>query len=224
MKILPLLTVLLLAAQSLLAGSLQFLAWDNEVAARKLALGKGDKSEEVPYMHPSARTTAIAIPEETAGLRLVAPDRVGEDGKPLSIPLNIPAGTKNPLAILMPDKGSPFGIKVVIVEDSKSDFEWGTIRLFNITNRKLAFGLEKKGVKLSPGWKPVDVEPGGKSRNLEAFLFLEENLEKPFYTAVWEHRSDMRQLVFLVPSSNASLGPVECKFVNEVRLPEQPKE
>ncbi|GHC60175.1 hypothetical protein [Roseibacillus persicicus] len=223
MKTLTLLTTLFLTAHPLLAGSLQILAWDNEVAARKLTIGKGEKTLEVPYMHPSARTTPITIPEDTNGLRLVAPDRPGEDGKPLSIPLAIPAGTQNPLVILMPDRGTPFGLKPVIVEDAQSDFKWGTMRIFNITNKKLAFGFEKKGVKLSPGWKPVDIEPGGKSRNLEAFLFLADNLQKPFYTAVWEHRSDMRQLVFLVPSSNAALGPVECKFVTEVRLAEKPK-
>lgn len=210
--------LLALCIQPLFAGSLQVLAWDDDIAKRKFAIGVGDKSVEVPYMHPSARTQAIEVPEKAANLSLIALDRPDGDGKPFAIPLKISENIKNPLAIIMPNEKSPTGARVIVIDDSQAGFKWGTIRLFNVSNKALAFRWDEKAVQFPPGWKPVDVSPGGKSRNMEVFLYLKEDLKKPLYSSVWEHRSDMRQLVFLVPATDTSRGLVEFKFVNELRL------
>ena len=49
-------------------------------------------------------------------------------------------------------------------------------------------------------------------------VFLKENLKEPLYTAVWEHREDMRQLVFLIPNPDQSLGAVAFRFIPETRI------
>ncbi|MEM1082816.1 MAG: hypothetical protein AAGI48_01740 [Verrucomicrobiota bacterium] len=202
------------------AANLRIIPWDEEVAERKLSIAYGKKVEETGYLHPDARSQAIKIPAEAPNLRLETPDRLDDEGKPLAIKLNIPSGVRTPLLLILPDKKAPTGLRTMIIEDDLSSFKWGTFRMFNVTKKPLVFRWDKKAKTIEPGWKSTSIEPGGNSRNMEIFLYLKGNLEKPFYTAVWEHRSDMRQLVFMVPSSNTALGPVEFKFIPESRIDE----
>ena len=87
--------------------------------------------------------------------------------------------------------------------------------------KPLVFRWEKQARAMPPGWKPVTAAPGGKSRNMEVFLYRKDDLKNPIYTAVWEHRTDMRHLVFVVPSKNAALGPYDFKFIPETLLSEE---
>lgn len=221
----PFKTLILLLASCLpaLGITLRVLPWDDEVAERKMSIAYGSKVLDMGYLHPSARSQAISIPKEVVDLRLETNDRKGDDGKPLAVKLTIPAGTKTPLLLILPDPKAKTGLRTIIIEDDLSAFSWGTFRLINVTPKELAFRWDKKAKSVPPGWKPVIVSPEGKSRNLEVFVYLKEDLEKPLYTAVWEHRSDMRQLVFMVPSTDSALGPVEFKFVPENRMAEEPE-
>lgn len=202
------------------AASLRILPWDKEISERELALAWGGKLTPMPALHPAARSEVIKLPAERGAVQLVAPDKVDEDGKPLGISLRIGEGMSQPLAILIKDEESPIGLKAVVIDDNKSSFNWGTIRVFNLTNRDLAIGMETKGIKVPKGWKPVDVKLGGKTRNFETFFFVKEDLKKPFYTAIWEYRDDMRKMVFLMPTEDKARGPVDVKFVNELRIGE----
>ena len=201
------------------AGSLRVLAWDHEVAGRKLSLLHGESVTPIEYLHPAARTKPIKIPAEAKTLRLEASDRFDDEGKPLSVPIKIPAGISSPLLLVLPDKDSKAGVRTLVLEDDFKKFKWGTIRLLNITSQPLVFRWDKKAKALASSWKPVEVSPGGNSRNMEIILYREGNLKEPLYSSIWEHREDMRQLVFMVPSSDDSLGPVEFKFVPETRVP-----
>ena len=201
--------------------SLRILPWDDETAERKLSIAYGTTIVETGYLHPSARSQEIKLPEETANLRLEANDRKAEDGKPESVRINLPAGIKKPLLLILPDKKAKTGVRTLVIEDDQSAFRWGTIRLINVTPQPLVFRWEKKAKAVPAGWKPVNISPEGKSRNLEVFLYLKDDLKKHLYSAVWEHRTDMRQLVFMVPSTDTSLGPVEFKFVPEIRIEEE---
>jgi hypothetical protein len=49
-------------------------------------------------------------------------------------------------------------------------------------------------------------------------IYLKEDLKKPLYTAVWEHREDMRQLVLVIPNPDQSLGAIAFKFIPEIRI------
>jgi hypothetical protein len=222
MKTSPVLFLILIATWLPALGiPLRILPWDDEVAERKLSIAHGSTVLEVGYLHPSARSESIDIPKEVVGLRLETTDRMDAEGKPEALKLTIPSGVKQPLLLILPDKKSKTGLRALIIEDDLSTFKWGTIRLINITPKPLVFRWDKKAKAVPPGWTPVNVAPEGKSRNLEVFLYLKDDLEKPLYTSVWEHRSDMRQLVFMVPSSNAALGPVEFKIIPELRIEDE---
>ncbi|NNM29249.1 MAG: hypothetical protein HKO57_06995, partial [Akkermansiaceae bacterium] len=114
---------------------------------------------------------------------------------------------------------SKAGVRPLMIEDDQSAFGWGTIRLINVSAKPVVFRWDKDAKLVPPGWKAVNVDPEGDSRNMEVFLYYKEDLKNPIYTAVWEHRTDMRQLVFVVPSANAAAGPFLFKFVPETRLP-----
>ena len=219
--LLPLLLLCCLPAEGL---PLKILAWDQDIAARKLAIGYGKESVEIGYMHPHARTEAIKVPAKAQGLRLEVRDRAGQDGKVPFLPLKISAGIKKPLLLILPHKESKTGLRVMILEDDARTFRWGTIRLLNITAKPLVFRWEKKAVPLPKQFRPVDVAPGGDTRNMEVMLYLKDNLKRPLYSAVWEHRDDLRQLVFVIPNPDPSLGPVGFKFISEHKSDTQPAE
>lgn len=212
------LIALLSAAVPAFAAPLRVLAWDEEVAQRKLAIGFGKDLKEVGYMHPAARTAPIKLPADVENLRLVATDRKNDDGTPVAVPLTIKEGIKHPLLLVLPDPKSKAGVRPLILEDDSETFKWGTIRLINATPEPMIFRWEKLSKALPPGWTPVDVEPGGKSRNMEVFLYRKSDVKRPLYSAVWEHQDDMRQLVFVIPGTDPSQGPVSFKFVPENRV------
>ena len=209
---------LLAAGVPAFASSLRVLAWDQEISERKLAIGYGKEVTDVGYMHPAARSAPIKVPAGAENLRLVATDRKNADGSPAAVPLVIGAEIKMPLLLVIPDEKSTSGVRVIVIEDDRQSFNWGTIRLINVTPKPLAFRWEKEARVVPTGWKPVDVSPGGKSRNMGVLIYLKEDLKKPLYTAVWEHREDMRQLVFVIPNPDQSLGAVAFKFIPEIRI------
>ncbi|MDP4848367.1 MAG: hypothetical protein NWR51_14020 [Akkermansiaceae bacterium] len=169
-------------------------------------------------MHPSQRTDKIDVPAEAESLRIVALDRKDEEGEFLSVPLKFTNGMKNPLVLLLPDKKAPTGLRLVALEDDVANFRWGTIHLINATGQELYFIHEKKPTKLGANWSPVVVAPGGASRNIGVAVFLPDKRDRPIYSAVWQHREELRQLVFMVPSDDQSRGPVDFKFITENRL------
>lgn len=203
------------------AAPICILPWDEAVAGRKLSIAWGETVREVGYLHPAARSEPISVPTGSDSLRLVTNDRRDAEGNPLTLPLRPADGIKKPLLILLPDPKADSGLRTLIIEDDQGDFGWGTFRLINVTAHPLAFRWDKKGQELKPGWKATDIEPGGKPRNMEVFLYDKKDLENPLYRAVWEYRPDMRQLVFVVPSQDASMGPYQFKFVPETRIEEE---
>jgi hypothetical protein len=209
---------LLTAGVPAVASSLRVLAWDQEISERKLAIGCGKEVTDVGYMHPAARSAPIKVPVGAENLRLVALDRKNADGSPAAVPLVIGSEIKIPLLLVIPDEKSTSGVRVIVIEDDRQSFHWGTIRLINVTPKPLAFRWEKEARVVPTGWKPVDVSPGGKSRNMGILIYLKDDLKNPLYTAVWEHREDMRQLVFVTPNPDQSLGAVAFKFIPETRI------
>lgn len=137
---------------------------------------------------------------------------------PAAEPIKIPANVKHPLALLMPNPKSPTGISVVVLEDDPAGFQWGTIRLVNATGKSLLFKCEKKVSTLPAGWTPVDISPGGQRRNMEVALGLKEQPKNVLFSAIWEHRDDQRQLVFVVPNKDAGESPLDFKFILENKI------
>ncbi|RYD20401.1 MAG: hypothetical protein EOP88_15210 [Verrucomicrobiaceae bacterium] len=212
---LPLLSLLL--AVPLSATPIRVLPWDEQVASMRLAFVGASDSQEIQAMHPTKRTKTYEV---TAGDEGIAVEVVGKktpDGKPCREKLVIPENSRRPLLLVLPDGKSVSGIRLHVIEDDESNFPWGSTRLVNATGRKLVFVAEKKAIEVPATWTPVTVDPVGSERNMEVKLFFRENREKSFYSAVWQYEREVRTLVFLVPGTDARLGPVAMKMIPEDR-------
>jgi hypothetical protein len=213
--ILRCLAVLLLGhALAAAAPPVRVLAWDQEVAARSLALVSGDSVVEIVDMHPEKRTATFRLKGD-GPLRLRALDRKDAEGKPLERTCAIPETVTRPLLVLMPDKADPTGLRVFVFNDDPAGFRWGSYRFLNATPKELVVQLEKKAVKVPAGWKPVDLDLGGETRGVGARVALADQLEKPIYSAVWEYDTGIRTICFIVPSTDPRLGVLNMKAIPE---------
>ncbi len=201
-----------------LAADFRVLAWDQEIAGRNLALSNGGDQVVIQNMHPTQRTPSIRISSSPESpLVLLALDRMDEEGNPKVEKVAVPQGMKRPLMLLLPDPDAMTGLKPLLIEDDSADFPWASIRLINTTGKKLAFTYEKKARILPTTWKPLTFSPGGSTRNFEAKVFTEKELNRPIYSAIWEHREDFRILGFIVASDNPRLGPIAIKMIYDDR-------
>jgi hypothetical protein len=204
-------------SQGLQAIPLRVLAWDDAIAARKLALVNAGGLVTIEAMHPSKRTKAYQVSAGEKPVTIQALDKTGDDGKPAVSAIVLPQGIKHPLLVLLPDAKSATGLHLLVLEDDVQNFAWGDIRFINACGKKLAFIYEKKIVPLPVSWTPVEVHPGGSNRNMETQLCLFDQLQSPIYSAVWEQQQNARTLIFIVPGEDPRLGPVAMKMISEDR-------
>ncbi len=196
---------------------LRVLAWDDEIAAMRLALGDSKGSTVIEAMHPSKRTRVYQLAAGEKPLVIQSLDRKDPEGKPFTSEIKIPEGLKQPLLVILPDAKSPSGVRPFVLEDDSANFAWGSSRFINATGRELVFVHEKKIVALPASWNPVQASPGGDTRNMEVKLFYRDQPARAIYSAVWEHNTELRMLVFLVPGDDPRLGPVAMKMIPEDR-------
>lgn len=202
-------------SNSLYAIPARILAWDSEIAARPLAIGDARTNTKIEGMFPTQRTKSYQINEGKTPSSIVSLDKKDSDGNPLTCPIKIADGIKEPLLIILPDLKAPTGIRIYVMEDDSTGFTWGTTRFINAMTKELIFGYEKKGVALPPSWTPVQIAPGGESRNMDVKIFFRDQPQQPIYTAVWEQNSNVRSLIFLLPSDDPRIGPVATKVITE---------
>jgi hypothetical protein len=207
----------LVLGQSLHAIPLRVLAWNDEIAGRKLALGDAKSSATIDAMHPSKRTKPYQVAAGDKPVVIQALDRTDKDGKPAASQILIPPGIRQPLLLLLPDEKSTTGLSLYVIDDDTTGFPWGGIRFINASGKKLAFVFEKKTVVLPASWTPVSVNPEGVSRNMETQLFLFDQPAAPIYSAIWEQQQDVRMLIFIVAGEDPRLGPVAMKMISEDR-------
>ncbi len=211
------LALLLSPALSSAAPALRVLAWDQEVAARKLALASGESVVELTGLHPSKRSGFIRL-KGTAPVMLRALDKpAGADGKPAQHACTIADSVKHPLLVVLPDPSDSTGLRVIVFDDNPAGFRWGSYRFLNATPKELEIQLEKKIVRVPPGWKAVDLDLGGTTRGVGTRMAFPGGLAKPLYSAVWEYDSEVRTLCFLVPGTDPRLGPLAVKAIPEDR-------
>lgn len=193
------------------------LAWDEEVADRKLALVSGTSTLAITNMHPHKRSDPLRV--RGGGPHAIhALDREpGADGKPVLLNCPIPESVTFPLLILIADEDHPSGLRVLVFNDDPAGFRWGGYRFLNATSKDLVVQMEEKAVTVPGGWKPVDFHLGGSNRGFGARIALAEAIETPLYTGVWEYEDDVRILCFLVPGDDPRLSPVVLKTISEFR-------
>ncbi len=217
MKFLLIQAIALLAASSLHALPFRFLAWDEDVAARKLAVVKGGDSALIEHLHPLQRTGAVdAAPGEGGQVVLRALDRKDDQGKEIDFPVKIGAGISRPLVLLLPDARAASGIRGFAIEDSDAAFPWGTFRILNATGKPLAIALGNERKTLPAGWVPVDLKPAGE-KPVPVMVVSPAAPGQALYSSVWKPDANLRRLVIVVPGTDTRLGPLALKVIPEDR-------
>ena len=209
----------LLAFQTpLSAVPIRFLAWDDEIAARKIGFQSSKGVNPIPNLHPGKRTEPMdAGAVGAAPLQLVALDRTSPDGKPVTVEIKLLPTIQSPLVLILPDSKNPSGLRPFVIEDSSASFAWGSIRIINATGKALLIRNEKTITALPETWTPVDLSPGGDARNIGVQLVARDDLKAILYSAVWEHDPNLRKLVFVVPGTDARAGGIDFKILPEDR-------
>jgi hypothetical protein len=214
------LMILLLSCLSGWVGAapvVRVLAWDEEVAERKLALVSGTSSLDVTNMHPHKRSDPLRVRGNGPHAIHALDKGPAADGKPVLLSCPIPESMKFPLLILLADEEHASGLRVVVFDDDPAGFRWGGYRFLNATSKDLIVQMENRAVNVPGGWKPVDFHLGGENRGFGARIALAESIETPIYTGVWEYEDDVRVLCFLVPGEDPRLSPVALKTISEFR-------
>lgn len=200
------------------AADVRILAWDDEVAARRLAWMQGEEAESISDLHSLKRSKAYAGPAEGTPVLIRAVDRPAPEGRPAAeLQCSVGADIRRPLLLLLPDPKAPSGLRGLVVEDDPTSFGWGTMRFFNTTGEGLVVQCDKTAVRVPAGWKPVDINPGGRPRNVGIRIALAKSMDVPAYSSVWDHRDDTRSLVFILRGGDARLGSLTLKAVPEAK-------
>jgi hypothetical protein len=202
---------------TLFALPVRFLAWDDAVATRKIAVQNGTTVTPVADLHPNKRTDALDGGAAGSPLQLVALDRDSKDGKPVAVDIKLAAGIQKPLVLILPDPKHPTGLRPFVIDDDASNFGWGTIRFINATGKELLVRHDKTIKPLPAAWTPVDIAPGGEARNTGVQVVTRQDTKSILYSAVWEHDPEIRKLVFVVPGREVRTGVVEFKIIPEDR-------
>jgi hypothetical protein len=207
-----------LLSSPLLAGPLRFLPWDEAIAARKLAVGAGREAVDLTDLHPLKRSkpVQVAATAESPAV-LIAKDKTSPDGKPVTVVIKIPAECQSPLVIIVPDPKDPTGVKPFVVEDNTARFPYGTFRHLNATGKELVTKLGEKTVVLPPKWDPVDVDPGGQTRNIGVQTAIKAQPAKILYSTLMEYDPDIRRLMIILPGADERLGTLDYKIIPENR-------
>jgi len=199
------------------AGSLRFLAWDHEVASRKLLVRNGGKDHEIVDLHPDKRSEWVTgISSETETL-LVTPQVLDAGKQPATLPLVIPPGIREPLVILLPDRRKATGLAVFVVEDSAEGFQFGVTRFVNATTKAQTVRYGKNLLRLDKSWIPTDVMAGGQARNVGIQIESGGVPSKISYSGVWEYDPDTRKIAIIVPGTDSDAGVIAVKIISENR-------
>lgn len=206
---------LVATSASALAIDVRFLAWDDAIATRQVAVADGDKVTEIKNLHPLQRTEPIGATPAEGVLMVRALDKKSAEGKPLDLAVKL-GGMSKPLVLLLPDAKAPTGLRGFVIEDDSSSFAWGSFRVLNATGKVLNMALGNERKQLPAGWQPVDMKPGG-DKPVAVAVLSPEAPKAPLYSGVWKPEPDVRRLVIIVPGTDVRLGPLALKVIPEDR-------
>ncbi len=197
------------------AYTVRFLAWDHDVAARKIMVRNGSKERSIVDLHPDKRSQPVTGIAADSELTLVVPEKKAANGKPATLRVTIPQGVTEPLVILLPDARSESGLRTFTIEDSRESFRYGSTRFFNTTGQPLAVRCEKSVLTLQKSWEPADVSPGGDSRNVGVQIARPGTPPSVLYSSIWEHDPLVRKIALIIPGTLDDPGPLVVKIIAE---------
>lgn len=207
-----------LGCASASAGEVRILAWDDAVASRPLAWVQGEEVTEISGLHPLRRSKSYSLKGEHAPAVIRALDRSqGGDKAAVELRCAVDQRLLQPLLILLPDPAAPSGLRGLVIEDDMSSFGWGVMRFVNASGLEVIVQVEQKAARVATGWKPVNIQPGGLSRNVGIRIALAETIETPAYTSVWDYRDDARSLIFVMRGGESRLGSLVVKAIPEIK-------
>lgn len=222
----------LLGLASLSPGrEVRFLAWDDAMAERPIALISGGRHQPIEGFHPLQRSSALTV--HPAGEEGVPPYLVegGEarwmaerEGPGYSgLPLVIPPAVRNPLVILIPAREGGLGLRTLVLEDDVRNFSWGSFRILNTTASPLVLLTRGHRRELPSDWTPVDLSLNG-DNNEPVVIGIEDPQQglTLVYSSIWMPDSESRRLVLILPSEDARLGYLHLKIIPEFKLPPPP--
>lgn len=220
----PRLTVTLLALLAMPAAralEFRFLAWDEKVAARPVAVIDGkDKEAAIKDLHPLKRSPRVSADLHEGSLLLRALDRKNTAGKPVDFNVVVPAEMTHPLVLLVSDTKAESGLRGLVLEDNTTNFPWGTFRFLNASGKDLGVALGSLRKALPAAWQPVDLLPGGdKALPVEIAMGDKDGdgSLKPLYASMWKADPDVRRLVFVTLGTTPRLGALDIKIIPEDR-------
>jgi len=202
---------------SLSAMQVKFLAWDHEIASRKISIKSGESAQEIEGLTPYKRTADFSIGSSSDALQLVTQDRFDSNGKPFLLDLKLNTAFESPLIILFPDEKAPSGLRTVIIDDNTTSFAWGSTRIVNTTSQEFVFRHENKAFPLKASWEPVNISSSGNTRNLEVQLYSRNAPRTLYYSSIWEYNPEIRMLAIIVPGSQSNTGKISFKLIPESR-------
>jgi hypothetical protein len=218
MKLMLLSFFVILGFASAAANEVRILAWDDSVATRPLAWIQGEEYIEISGLHPLRRSKSYPLTGSDAPVVIRALDRMqGEEKTAAELRCAVDPKFRRPLLILLPDPVAPSGLRGLVIEDDMSSFGWGSMRFVNASGTDVVVQVERKAARVPAGWKPVDINPGGLSRNVGIRIALAGTIETPAYTSVWDHRDDARSLIFVLRGGESRLGSLVVKAVPELK-------
>lgn len=200
----------------------RFLAWDEQVAARPLAVLGGANKDGVAIknLHPLKRSPAVDAKLNEASLLVRVLDKKDASGNPIDFSVKVAGEVTHPLVLLLPDPKALSGLRGYVLEDDVANFPWGTYRMLNGTGKELAMRLGSLAKPLTADWKPLDLMPGG-NKPLPVEIAMRDaaaaDAMKTVYSAIWKPDPDVRNLVFVVPGTEPRLGPLAIKVIPENR-------
>ena len=194
----------------------RFLAWDDNVAARKLGVVSGENVVPIEDLHPLKRTPDVRVAVGENGVFVRVLDRPDPSGKPTDFKLTMAQNIANPLVIILPDKESPAGLKGFVVEDNTEKFPWGSFRILNVTGGDLGMIYGEKRVLLPATWTPVDIVPADDSAK-QVHIYEPADLENPMASYAWKPETTMRRFIIILPGEDPRLGRLALKDIVEIR-------
>jgi hypothetical protein len=195
------------------AVSLRFLPLGEELAERKIGLQDAKALTELLDLNPKKRSKAYPCATGDTPPVLLALDRQRPGGKPSGVDIILPADIKEALVLILEDQEHPSGMRTVVIEDSEQGFTWGMLRFVNTVNQALMIRCEKETIAIAESFATVDIAPGGEPRNIGVQLYSEEEPDAVLYSAVWEHDTNLRKLIFIIPPADPATKEFKLEII-----------
>jgi hypothetical protein len=203
------------------AASIRFLPLGEELADRKIGLQDGKRLTELDDLNPKKRSKAYPYTPGDAPPILVALDRERPGGIPSGVDIILTAEMKAPLVLILADKNHPSGMRTMVIEDSEQGFAWGTLRFINTADKPFMIRGEKETIAIRESLATIDIAPGGEPRNIGVQLYAEEEPEAVLYSAVWEHDTHSRKIIFIVPHADPATKEIKLEIIPQDKRAEE---